>query len=191
MRVRAGRRSTPSSRARHLLGCKPRLGSRPRGSQSGARAADGVQGRRRRSRRGRLRERARHLDPPGDAAETRALKLAFGKETAARLPMSSTKGATGRTLGAAGAVEAIFTILALQTGVLPPTIDAATARPGVRPRLHPERGAPEQPVDVAVEFVQLGGHDAAEIFRRLSWLLPALAPCAAQRRGVLVEARAR
>ena len=61
--------------------------------------------------------------PVGDIAETRVLKLALGEENAYRTPVSSTKGATGHCLGAAGAVEAIFTILALQRGLLPPTIN--------------------------------------------------------------------
>ena len=61
--------------------------------------------------------------PSGDSAETRVLKLALGEEKAYRTPVSSTKGATGHCLGAAGAVEAIFTIFALQRGVLPPTIN--------------------------------------------------------------------
>ena len=136
--------------------------------------------------------------PAGDAAETRALKLAFGEETAARLPISSTKGATGHTLGAAGAVEAIFTILALQTGVLPPTINYATARPGVRPRLHPERGAPEQPVDVALSnSFGFGGHNTAVLFRRLSvattraCAVRGAAPRRTRRGPCAVEARVR
>ena len=79
--------------------------------------------------------------PLGDASETRVIKLAVGEENAAKIPVSSTKGATGHCLGAAGAIEAIFTILATQRGVLPPTINYEVEDPGVRPRLHPERGA--------------------------------------------------
>ena len=69
--------------------------------------------------------------PAGDAGETSVLKVALGEEKAYRTPVSSTKGATGHCLGAAGAVEAIFTILALQRGVLPPTINQTTPDPGL------------------------------------------------------------
>src|SRR6186997_1420796 len=61
--------------------------------------------------------------PSGDAAETRVLKLALGEEKAYGTPVSSTKGATGHCLGAAGAIEAIFCTFALRDGVLPPTIN--------------------------------------------------------------------
>jgi 3-oxoacyl-[acyl-carrier-protein] synthase II len=61
--------------------------------------------------------------PLGDASETRVLKLALGEENARSTPVSSTKGATGHTLGASGAVEAIFTTMAVKSGIVPPTIN--------------------------------------------------------------------
>jgi 3-oxoacyl-[acyl-carrier-protein] synthase II len=61
--------------------------------------------------------------PIGDSSETRVIKLAMGEEQARRIPDSGTKGATGHCLGAAGAIEALFTTLAVYEGVLPPTIN--------------------------------------------------------------------
>ena len=61
--------------------------------------------------------------PLGDASETKVIKLALGEEHARCTPGSSTKGAAGHCFGAAGAIEAIFTTLALRDRVVPPTIN--------------------------------------------------------------------
>src|SRR5208283_3079197 len=57
-----------------------------------------------------------------DAAETVALKRAFGEDLARRIPVSSTKSAIGHLLGAAGAVEAVATVQILRTRLIPPTL---------------------------------------------------------------------
>ncbi len=65
----------------------------------------------------------------GDLAETNAIKSAFG-EQAKKIPVSSTKSMTGHLLGAAGGIEAIFSILALRDQVIPPTINLETPGEG-------------------------------------------------------------
>lgn len=66
--------------------------------------------------------------PAGDVAETAAIKQVF-KANAHAIPISATKSMTGHLLGAAGAVEAIFTVLALRDKLLPPTINIETPDP--------------------------------------------------------------
>jgi 3-oxoacyl-[acyl-carrier-protein] synthase II len=66
--------------------------------------------------------------PQGDVCETKAIKTVFG-EHARKLAVSSTKGATGHMLGAAGAVEMIICTLAIKNGVVPPTINYTTPDP--------------------------------------------------------------
>jgi 3-oxoacyl-[acyl-carrier-protein] synthase II len=101
--------------------------------------------------------------PAGDAAETRVLKLVFGDS----LPfVSSTKGATGHTLGAAGAVEAVFTVLALHHGVLPPTINQEESDAACDLDTLPNAARAEQ-VDVALSnSFGFGGHNSVVAFRR-------------------------
>ena len=104
--------------------------------------------------------------PAGDSGETRVLKLALGEEKAYATPVSSTKGATGHCLGAAGAVEAIFSILALERGVLPPTINQETPDPECDLDYIPNV-AREQQVEIAVSnSFGFGGHNACLVFRR-------------------------
>lgn len=103
--------------------------------------------------------------PVGDAAETRVLKIAFG-DHARDLAISSTKGATGHTLGAAGAVEAIFTVLALHAGVLPPTVNQMVADPECDLDYLANSARAEQ-VDVAISnSFGFGGHNSVLAFRR-------------------------
>ena len=104
--------------------------------------------------------------PVGDAAETRVLKIALGEEKAYRTPVSSTKGATGHCLGAAGAVEAAFTILALERGVLPPTINQETPDAECDLDYVPNESREEQ-VEIGVSnSFGFGGHNACLVFRR-------------------------
>ena len=65
--------------------------------------------------------------PPGDMAELNAVKRLMGS---APITMSSTKSAIGHLLGAAGGVEAVFSILALRDGILPPTLNLDNPSPG-------------------------------------------------------------
>jgi len=60
--------------------------------------------------------------PQGDVAETQGIKRVFG-ERAAKIAVSSTKSMTGHTLGAAGAIESVITVLAIERGIIPPTIN--------------------------------------------------------------------
>jgi 3-oxoacyl-[acyl-carrier-protein] synthase II len=105
--------------------------------------------------------------PAGDAAETRVLNLVF-PDAATRPLVSSTKGATGHTLGAAGAVEAVFTVLALHRGVLPPTINQTVPDPECDFDFLSNTAREEQ-VDVALSnSFGFGGHNSVVAFRRLS-----------------------
>ena len=104
--------------------------------------------------------------PAGDSAEIRVIKVALGEEKAYRTPISSTKGATGHCLGAAGAVEATFTVLALQRGVLPPTINQEVADPECDLDTIPNE-AREQPIEIALSnSFGFGGHNACIVLRR-------------------------
>ena len=105
--------------------------------------------------------------PLGDTSETRVIKVAVGEENARKIPISSTKGATGHCLGAAGAVEAIFTILATERGILPPTINYEIEDPSCDLDYIPnESRQADITVGVSNSF-GFGGHNACIVFRKL------------------------
>ena len=102
----------------------------------------------------------------GDKAETIAIKRAFG-EHARKLAVSSTKSMTGHLLGAAGVVEAIFSVLAIRDNVAPPTTNYEHPDPECDLDYVPNT-ARQMPIDVAVSnSFGFGGTNGTLIFRRL------------------------
>jgi 3-oxoacyl-(acyl-carrier-protein) synthase len=92
----------------------------------------------------------------------------MGEEQAQRIPVSGTKGATGHCLGGAGAVEALFTTLAVHEGVLPPTINYEVEDPECDLDYVPNVA---RKADVAVAVNNsfgFGGHNACVVIRRYS-----------------------
>jgi 3-oxoacyl-[acyl-carrier-protein] synthase II len=104
--------------------------------------------------------------PIGDASETQMLKYALGEENAYKTPVSGTKGATGHCLGAAGAVEAMFTVLSIRDGKLPPTINYEVEDPSCDLDYVPNE-ARDADVKVAMSnSFGFGGHNACVVFKR-------------------------
>lgn len=103
--------------------------------------------------------------PLGDVFEVRAIKRALG-EAAARVPVSATKSATGHLLGAAGAVEAIWSVLALQEGLLPPTINLTTPDPECDLDCVPQVARRAEVRVVVSTAFGFGGHNTALALRR-------------------------
>jgi 3-oxoacyl-[acyl-carrier-protein] synthase II len=104
--------------------------------------------------------------PAGDVAETQALKAVFGAR-ARQVPISATKSMTGHLLGAAGGIEAIFTILAMVHDVLPPTINLHNPDPECDLDYVPNE-ARRARVDVALSNgFGFGGTNSTLAFRRV------------------------
>jgi len=102
----------------------------------------------------------------GDVAESLAIEQVFG-DHATKLAVSSTKSMTGHLLGAAGGVEAIFSVLAIRDQIVPPTINLDNVDPQCRLDYVPNT-AREQRVDVVVSnSFGFGGTNASLVFRRL------------------------
>ncbi len=102
----------------------------------------------------------------GDKAETMAIKAAFGAH-AKRVAISSTKSMTGHLLGAAGGVEAIYSALAVQQGIVPPTINFTTPDPECDLDYVPNT-ARQMKLDIAMSnSFGFGGTNGTLVFRRL------------------------
>jgi 3-oxoacyl-[acyl-carrier-protein] synthase II len=104
--------------------------------------------------------------PLGDVAEATAVKGAFGDHTK-KLMVSSTKSMTGHLLGAAAGVEAIFTILALKHGVIPPTINLHQQDPAVDLDLVPNVARQKQVNVVMSNSFGFGGTNSTLVFQRI------------------------
>jgi 3-oxoacyl-[acyl-carrier-protein] synthase II len=105
--------------------------------------------------------------PLGDIAETKAIQKVFG-EHAYHLNISSTKSMTGHLLGAAGAVEAMASIMAIHTGMVPPTINHFTDDENLDPKLNfTFHSAQERVVRAALSNTfGFGGHNASVLFKK-------------------------
>jgi 3-oxoacyl-[acyl-carrier-protein] synthase II len=103
--------------------------------------------------------------PMNDKLETLAVKKVFG-EYAYSLPISSTKSVMGHLLGAAGAVEAVACIMAMQHGVIPPTANYATPDPDCDLDYVPNAARSASLEAVMSNSLGFGGHNASLIFRR-------------------------
>lgn len=102
-----------------------------------------------------------------DAGETKVIKAVFG-DHAKKLAVSSTKSMTGHTLGAAGGIEAIASVLALRDGVLPPTINYTTPDPECDLDYVPNQARQVQVEYALSNNLGFGGHNASLIFRRFT-----------------------
>jgi len=106
--------------------------------------------------------------PLGDPQEIKAIESVFG-EHAYNINISSTKSMTGHLLGAAGAIEAIAGIKAIENGIVPPTINHFTDDPVFDPRINLtfNKAQERQLNAILSNTFGFGGHNASVIFRKL------------------------
>ncbi len=105
--------------------------------------------------------------PLGDLAELKAITTVFG-EQAFKMNISSTKSMTGHLLGAAGAIEGLATVLAVQNDIVPPTINNFNPDPGLDPRLNLTfNKAQKRIINYAISNTfGFGGHNAAVVMKK-------------------------
>jgi 3-oxoacyl-[acyl-carrier-protein] synthase II len=106
--------------------------------------------------------------PLGDVAELKAISQVFGAH-AKNININSTKSMTGHLLGAAGAIESIAVILAMQHGIVPPTINHTTADENINPELNLTLNKPQKR-DIKIAMSNtfgFGGHNACVAFKKL------------------------
>jgi 3-oxoacyl-[acyl-carrier-protein] synthase II len=106
--------------------------------------------------------------PLGDVAELKAITKVFG-EHAKDININSTKSMTGHLLGAAGAIEAISSILSIQNGIVPPTINHTTVDENIDPSLNLTLNkAQKREINIAMSNTfGFGGHNACVVFRKM------------------------
>ena len=106
--------------------------------------------------------------PLGDVAELKAISRVFG-DHAKNININSTKSMTGHLLGAAGAIEAIASVLSMQNGIVPPTINHSTVDENIDPELNLTLNkAQKRTVNVAMSNTfGFGGHNACVVFKTL------------------------
>jgi 3-oxoacyl-[acyl-carrier-protein] synthase II len=104
--------------------------------------------------------------PLNDPLETQAFKLALGDD-AYKAHISSTKGSTGHLLGAAGAVEAVASVLALRDGIVPPTIHLDDPDPECDLNYTPDKAVKADLTMAISDSLGFGGHNACVAFRKL------------------------
>lgn len=106
--------------------------------------------------------------PLGDVAEVKALEGVFGESVYGKVSISSTKSMTGHLLGAAGAVEALACLFAMQKGVVPPTINLNNLDEAIDPRidLTPNKAKERRVNCVLSNTFGFGGHNSSIVFKR-------------------------
>ena len=106
--------------------------------------------------------------PLGDVAELKAIKEVFG-DHAKNININSTKSMTGHLLGAAGAIEAVASVMSMQHGIIPPTINHKNVDENIDPELNLTLNKPQKrEVNIAMSNTfGFGGHNACVLFKKI------------------------